>query len=300
MAAFRGGKEAGIFFHSIYEHADFEWANAEKFSKEDAANNLEELVDKFSGPNGIGRYLWTPETTEYFFETMRTPLGGPVGSLTLADIPKSQRLDELEFDLPLAGGLQWTNSNLQKPVAAKEIIQALRHRYDDKPDDDVMRKEYACREDFLGERKMAGFLNGLIDMVFKAPTLDGSEKWFVVDYKSNKIDPYGLRRYPREHYSHNYMRYAMEQHNYHLQYHLYSVALHRYLKYRIKDYSYKRDFGGCYYLFFRGMEGQATLGHEDAAAKGRVHGCFFDRPHEETIHEISELFQREELKREAS
>jgi exodeoxyribonuclease V beta subunit len=56
--------------------------------------------------------------------------------------------------------------------------------------------------------------------------------------------------------------------HYHLQYHLYVLALHRYLAWRLPAYDYDRDVGGVLYLFVRGM---ATDGEP-----GR--GVFFDRP----------------------
>ena len=45
----------------------------------------------------------------------------------------------------------------------------------------------------------------------------------------------------------------MRASHYHLQYHLYTLALHRYLKVRLMDYDYERHFGGVYYLFLRGI-----------------------------------------------
>ncbi len=39
-----------------------------------------------------------------------------------------------------------------------------------------------------------------------------------------------------------------------LQYHVYAVALHRFLKARMRNqYSYARDFGGVGYAFLRGL-----------------------------------------------
>ena len=37
---------------------------------------------------------------------------------------------------------------------------------------------------------------------------------------------------------------AMQAHRYDLQYQLYTLALHRYLRHRIADYDYDRHFGG--------------------------------------------------------
>ena len=47
----------------------------------------------------------------------------------------------------------------------------------------------------------------------------------------------------------------MEQHDYPLQALLYSVALHRYLRWRMPDYRPEVHLGGIAYLFLRGMTG---------------------------------------------
>lgn len=39
-----------------------------------------------------------------------------------------------------------------------------------------------------------------------------------------------------------------------MQYLIYSLALHRYLKLRLPDYDPERHLGGVYYLFLRGMK----------------------------------------------
>ena len=58
---------------------------------------------------------------------------------------------------------------------------------------------------------------------------------------------------------------AAEQ--YSLQYLIYTLALHRFLRHRVVDYDYDVHFGGVYYLFIRGM---------DSAQPGS--GVFADRP----------------------
>ena len=60
--------------------------------------------------------------------------------------------------------------------------------------------------------------------------------------------------------------------------HLYLVALHRYLRFRLKDaYSYDTHVGGAFYLFVRGMQG---------ADDGR--GVYFHRPEAAIIEGISD------------
>jgi exodeoxyribonuclease V beta subunit len=131
-------------------------------------------------------------------------------------------------------------------------------------------------------------MTGSIDLVFRHP-VEGQQRWFVADYKSNRLDPRRERRYPQQHFCHEGMRYEMEQHHYFLQYHIYSLALHRYLRWRLGEdaYDYDRDFGGIYYLFIRGMTGPQTPREGE-----RVNGCFHDRPPRAVIEALDRAFEQ--------
>ena len=72
-------------------------------------------------------------------------------------------------------------------------------------------------------------------------------RWYVVDYKTNDLGPTAA------HYAAPALAAEMTRHDYVLQYHLYLVALHRYLTRRLPGYDYARDCGGALYLFLRGM-----------------------------------------------
>jgi exodeoxyribonuclease V beta subunit len=61
----------------------------------------------------------------------------------------------------------------------------------------------------------------------------------------------------------------MAGHHYPLQALLYSVALHRYLRWRLPGYTPERNLGGIAYLFLRGMVGPAT-----PRAHGQPFGVF--------------------------
>ena len=92
-------------------------------------------------------------------------------------------------------------------------------------------------------------MKGYIDMVFE---LDG--RWYLVDYKSNWLGPtaedYAAERLPA----------VMDEEAYGLQYLIYTLALHRYLRARLPGYDYQRHFGGVYYLFLRGISPQRGPG----------------------------------------
>jgi len=91
----------------------------------------------------------------------------------------------------------------------------------------------------LHEIELEGYLTGFIDLIFE---YEG--RYYVLDYKSNYLESY---QQPA-------LEQAMQHHNYGLQYWIYTVVLHRYLKGRISDYHYADHFGGTLYLFARGME----------------------------------------------
>jgi exodeoxyribonuclease V beta subunit len=65
---------------------------------------------------------------------------------------------------------------------------------------------------------------------------------------------------------------------------LYSVALHRFLRWRLPGYSPERHLGGVLYLFVRGMCGVAT-----PMVDGQAAGVFSWRPPASLVVELSEL-----------
>lgn len=93
-------------------------------------------------------------------------------------------------------------------------------------------------------------LKGFIDLVFRH-----NGRYYLLDYKSNWLGE------DREAYTRQAMEQAMRAHRYDLQYQLYSLALHRYLRHRIADYDYERHFGGVIYLFYAAWTGRGRAGH---------------------------------------
>jgi len=89
---------------------------------------------------------------------------------------------------------------------------------------------------------LQGMMHGFIDLVFQ-----WQDKYYVVDYKSTHLgDQLGD-------YGHSALDQNIRDNYYDLQYLLYSLALHRYLKNRRTDYDPQEHFGGVYYLYLRGM-----------------------------------------------
>ena len=77
----------------------------------------------------------------------------------------------------------------------------------------------------------------------------------------------------------------MAHSDYPLQALLYSVAVHRYLRWRLPGYSPEVHLGGIGYLFVRGMVGAHTPN-----ADGRPYGVFQWRPPAATVVALDSLF----------
>jgi exodeoxyribonuclease V beta subunit len=108
----------------------------------------------------------------------------------------------------------------------------------------------------LAFEPMRGQLKGFIDLIFRH---DG--RYYVADYKSNYLGDKISDYQPAA------LIDAMEHHQYDLQYWIYTIAVDQYLNRRIPDYDYETHFGGVYYFFLRGMNGESD-----------GEGVFFTRP----------------------
>src|SRR5690606_1712511 len=170
---------------------------------------------------------------------LRTPLG-PLG-VTLADIAPSDRLAELDFELPLAGG----DSPLPVTVTLDAVGDLLRRHL---PADDPM-LPYADLVRTLDPVPLRGYLTGSIDAVLR--TADG--RFVVVDYKTNRLAP--VEELTTAHYTRDAMAAEMLRAHYPMQALLYSAALHRYLRWRLPGYDPRAHLGRVQYLFVRGMAG---------------------------------------------
>jgi exodeoxyribonuclease V beta subunit len=111
-----------------------------------------------------------------------------------------------------------------------------------------------------------GLVKGSIDLIYAY-----QNQFFILDYKSNRLG------YTDEDYHHDAISQAIIEHRYDIQYYLYTLALHRYLKQRLEtSYDYNTHFGGVRYLFLRGL-------------RGPERGIFRARPTYDFIHALDQL-----------
>ncbi|MEB3243623.1 MAG: UvrD-helicase domain-containing protein [Cyanobacteriota bacterium] len=200
-----------------------------------------------------------PPLANAIHQMLQTPFGGALGALRPQDLALERRLNELQFDLSL------------RQARAKDLARA----FHDHPGG-AFGQSYATSLAQLPVHQR-GFLTGSIDLVF-ATAVEGEERWWVLDWKSNWLgrrdgEGAGVRCGPRD-YGATALRALMASHHYPLQAHLYLVALHRYLRWRLPDYSPERHLGGYVYVFARGTPGE--LGRE--CLPGAVPGMLVEQP----------------------
>jgi exodeoxyribonuclease V beta subunit len=178
---------------------------------------------------------------------LATPLGGELAGLSLAGVPRVDRLDELGFELPLAGG--------DEPVSAAQLADVAVLLGELLPADDVLAGYGQRLLDPELAAALRGYLNGSIDLVLRVPGAAGArDRYAIIDYKTNWLAPAG-EPLSASHYGAAELAVEMQRSHYVLQALLYSAALHRYLRWRLRDYNAETDLAGVRYLFLRGMLG---------------------------------------------
>ena len=190
---------------------------------------------------------WAPVLTDWLGGVLKTRLPGP--DIALNQLASRDKQVEMAFYLPIT------------QLLTAERLDALIRQYDPLSADTPP----------LDFRQVRGMLKGFIDLVFRH-----EGRYYLLDYKSNWLGE------DREAYTRPAMEQAMRAHRYDLQYQLYSLALHRYLRHRLADYDYDRHFGGVIYLFLRGMDGQEG-----------GQGIFTTRPVRPLIDGLDQLFAGE-------
>jgi len=232
--SFPRGARAGSFLHELLEHTDF------------TAVNKPETVETVRSQCAFHGFdpQWADAVTDMLKNLVSTTLSPDLPGFTLSDVRPEDRINEMEFLFPITR---------ITPELLAGVFRAGPAGIPPRLPETIGRLEFS---------PVRGFMKGFVDMVFHR---EGC--FYLVDWKSNflgeKIEDYRRDR----------LEPAMESGYYHLQYHLYTLALDRYLALRIPEYRYSEHFGGVFYLFLRGIRRES----------GPDYGIFRDRPPEETI-----------------
>jgi exodeoxyribonuclease V beta subunit len=266
FALLPAGAAFGTVVHTVLETVDLAAADPEAALVAAAGAALARTPIAELTADGLGAAL---------LPTLDTPLGAVAGGRSLRGFA-TDRLSELDFELPLAGGdrpgrllrLADLRPVLDGELAADDPVRGWLPRLSD-PD--------------LATQPLRGYLTGSIDAVLR---VRGEEPgYLVVDYKTNRLHPVDATP-DLWHYRAEAMREAMFAADYPLQALLYQVALHRYLTWRQPGYDPERHLRGAFYLFLRGLPGAAATGDE-------IPGVFAWRPRPAAVVAVSEFLAGE-------
>ena len=205
----------------------------------DLANTEE--IDKLRQSLQLDK-TFTEPLQNWLQQISHTPLSNEIG-IALADLANKDCIKEMPFYL------------------------AIREHFDVEAFNRALKTHHHLPSEPLQFEQIQGMVRGSIDLVFRH-----NGKYYLVDYKSNFLGS-TLADYNQE-----ALKKEMLHSHYDWQYLIYTLALHRYLQSVVPDYDYARDFGGVFYLFLRGMNGESES------------GVFYDRPSVELITELDGVF----------
>ena len=165
------------------------------------------------------------------------------GGFKLSAVERAKRINEFEFNFPVRKEIKL--SDLENVVEDEQRIVTT------------------------GRSEVKGMMNGFVDLFF-----EHNGKYYILDWKSNHLGD------TADCYNEDGLLQAMNANNYHLQYLIYTVAVHKYLTAVLPDYKYAAHFGGVYYLFLRGM-------HHSGSG-----GVYHIKPSEEEMNKVADILSR--------
>jgi exodeoxyribonuclease V beta subunit len=239
MFAFPKGAKAGNLFHDILENLDF--TNIDN----DETKSLVAVKLKQHGFES----QWQETVCEMIGRVVSSSLQPGLHAPALSAVGKDDRLNELEFYFPL--------NRLTPDMLKKIFSQCGMSPY----------PAFPTKIGRLNFQPVRGFMKGFMDLVFRH-----EGRFYLIDWKSNFLGP------SIDDYKPEALAKIMEEEFYILQYHIYVLAVHRYLGMRLPGYDYGTHFGGVFYMFLRGVDPSNALDT----------GIFRDRPTKETIDYLNE------------
>ncbi len=237
------GAAAGNLLHDILEHTDFTEPHWQR--------SMERPLARFNESPDTAQQaeisLWLEDCLATSLQI--SPDLPAEQTVQLNQLNWSDTLRETEFYFPM---------EQVKPQQLGKIL--AEHR------------QQQTRIQLPGKNVLQGMMHGFVDLIFH-----WQGKYYIADYKSthlgNSLDDYqytALAKNIRDNY-------------YDLQYLLYSLALHRYLKTRLENYQPEQHFGGIHYLYLRGM------------TAGKTNGVYSTAISPELLNKLDSLFASTEI-----
>ena len=230
------GARFGTAVHAALEHADFA-----AWQRADGTPEAQrDLIVRSLRAQGLPEpgTISLERAAAQVGECMRGALNVPLAcGVRLCDVAPTQRRAEMEFHLRLA-------------PSRVDTLFALLHDHG-----------YQHGRNGFGVSHLHGLLTGVMDLVF-----EHGGRYHLVDYKTNLLPAYDA----------DALRETVTVHDYDLQYLLYVLALHRWLRRMLPGYDHGTHMGDVYYLFVRDLE--------------TGHGVHRDRPARALIEAMDALF----------
>jgi len=224
------GAHTGNLLHDILEHTDFvfpDWHSAMQWPLV-KYGDLDKGYQEGDLKDWLTQILHTP-----LKDVNKTQKSGETEGFCLNDISTECSLRETEFYFPMESA---SSDQLT------QILSTHRRKNKENSSDYVEETKHALSVRLPAYKKLKGMMHGFIDLIF-----EHQGKYYVCDYKSSHLgDDF-------DNYRHSDMLTNIEKNHYDLQYLIYSLALHRHLKFSLVDYDASVQFGGVYYLYLRGM-----------------------------------------------
>ncbi len=223
LHGFPAGTEPGVLLHSLLETAASPFYGFNRVAGDAALRT--KLIGRIMQRKHYSDWQTRLETWLERFLTTRFTLGNQ--TLSLSELMAADCVAEMEF---------WFQASAVDTLILDTVVKTHILPQQTRPE--------------LQANTLNGLLKGFIDLVFQH-----QGRYYVVDYKSNRLGATDAD------YATPKLNQAMLQHRYDLQYSLYLLALHRYLRSRLREnYDYDRDIGGAVYIFLRGLDNEKTRG----------------------------------------
>ncbi|WCN09965.1 exodeoxyribonuclease V subunit beta [Marinomonas mediterranea] len=228
---FPKGANPGTFLHDVLEGKAF---NGVTFKKQTQDMGFSELL-KVSNQTALDDYFtahgyeeWADVLRGWLPDMLNAPIisGSEGRAISLSDLAPEQCKKEMEFYIPVS---KMNALQLDRIARLHDVVSQSAPPIQDRP--------------------LKGMLKGFIDLLF-----EWEGRYYVLDYKSNHLG------YAFEDYNPDAMQTAIAEHRYDLQYQIYTLALHRFLKQRLPNYDYEKHVGGVCYLFLRGLQKEGATG----------------------------------------
>jgi len=231
-----GSAKTGNCFHEIMEELDFQETNPKRIKTQVEKSLFKYDIDE----------KWMDTAITMVDHTLKVPITTKhdPNRFCLQDISWQNRKSEMEFYFPL------------KYISTKELKKTIESTISDFKS----HRLYQTIER-LDLNENQGFMKGFIDLTFCH-----QERYYLLDWKTNT-----LGNNPEAYHPDKIETYMID-HAFVLQYYIYSMALHKMLQLKLKEYSFDKHFGGVFYFFLRGLDKNADqsfgIFHDDLSMEG--------------------------------